>query len=158
MKMTEASKDFSTLSISGMLSKTKEVSGGEEQVANSDLREPFNERELKEIWQVLAMEYYKKINFYSTLTKYGVTLEGDSIVKLEVDNKTQLNEFRDARSTILLKLRKALKNFGVEIEVFLSKDDSGKQVYTATEKFDYLKKKQPLLDKLKKELDLEIRI
>ncbi|MDB2363685.1 hypothetical protein N9V83_01525 [Flavobacteriales bacterium] len=156
--MTEASKDFSTLSISGMLSKTKEVSGGEEQVANSDLREPFNERELKEIWQVLAMEYYKKINFYSTLTKYGVTLEGDSIVKLEVDNKTQLNEFRDARSTILLKLRKALKNFGVEIEVFLSKDDSGKQVYTATEKFDYLKKKQPLLDKLKKELDLEIRI
>ena len=156
--MTEASKDFSTLSISGMLSKTKEVSGGEEQVANSDLREPFNERELKEIWQVLAMEYYKKINFYSTLTKYGVTLEGDSIVKLEVDNKTQLNEFRDARSTILLKLRKALKNFGVEIEVFLSKDDSGKQVYTATEKFDYLKKKQPLLDKLQKELDLEIRI
>jgi len=156
--MTEASKDFSTLSISGMLSKTKEVSGGEEQVSNSDLREPFNERELKETWQVIAMEYYKKINFYSTLTKYGVTLEGDSIVKLEVDNKTQLNEFRDARSNILLKLRKALKNFGVEIEVFLSKDDSGKQVYTSTEKFDYLKKKQPLLDILKKELDLEIRI
>lgn len=156
--MTEASKDFSTLSISGMLSKSKKEESSAEQIASSDLREDFNERQLKEAWQIIAMEYYKKVNFYSTLTKYGLKMESTSLVKLEVDNKTQMNEFRTERSTILSKLRSSLKNYGVEIEVFLSKDEGGKQVYTATEKFDYLKKKQPLLDKLKQDLDLEIRL
>lgn len=156
--MTEASKDFSTLSISGMLNKSKKTESSPEQIANSDLREDFNERQLKEAWQIIAMEYYKKVNFYSTLTKYGLTMESTSLVTLEVDNKTQMNEFRAERSTILSKLRSSLKNFGVEIEVVLSEDEGGKQVYTATEKFDYLKKKQPLLDKLKQDLDLEIRL
>lgn len=156
--MSEASKDFSTISISGMLSKSNQTKSASENTANTDLREAFNERELKEAWQIIAMEYYKKVNFYSTLTKYGVTLVSDNVVRLEVDNKTQMNEFRDVRSTILSKLRASLKNYGVEIEIHISEDDSGKQVYTASEKFDFLKKKQPLLDKLKNDLDLEIRL
>jgi DNA polymerase III subunit gamma/tau len=65
----------------------------------------------------------------------------------------QLNGFK---TELLSFLRKQLQNYELDIEAIVSVEEDKKIVYTSSDKFNYLAKKNPALLELKQKLGLDI--
>ena len=52
-------------------------------------------------------------------------------------------------------LRKRLNNYGIKVEILISKTTKEELVYSANEKYKYLKKLNPTLDELRDKFDLD---
>ncbi len=156
--MSDAEKNIPTISISSELSKKEKVEVEDVSISKSHIKDDFTINDLSRVWKVVRMQYKHLPDFYSTINKYEPELGEDFQITVFVDNKTQMEQFRDRKSEILGTLRKKLNNYQLDIQVFIKEADGSSHVYTATEKFQFLKEKNPVLAKLKDLLDLEIRI
>ena len=156
--MTEADKNIGSISIHKELNKKNEEENVDQNIVRSDVKDEFNIHDLSKAWKFVALQYHHFPDFYSTISKYELELGDDFHITVFLDNKTQMEQFRDRKAEILGLLRKKLNNYALDIETIIKEADGSSHVYTATEKFDFLKEKNPMLAKLKELLDLEIRI
>jgi DNA polymerase-3 subunit gamma/tau len=94
---------------------------------------------------------------YVTLSKNKPILKENNIIELTIDNKVQEEEIRTRKPEILEYLRKGIKNFNIQLETIIAQtNEKGKILYTDTDKFDKMAEKNPDLQKMKDELNLEI--
>lgn len=87
--------------------------------------------------------------------KEAPDLPGDHLVQVRITNSVQQDFFEKARHGAQQFLRKTLQNSKISLECIMVKEEEGKRLYTAQEKFGYLLKKYPQLQELKDRLGLE---
>ena len=94
---------------------------------------------------------------YSTLISHYPNLNKKGMIEVELSNNAQFDDFNSKiKSELINYLRDKSGNDSLNIEVKILKEvDEDKRPYTSDEKFKYLSRKNPLLNKLKQEFNLD---
>ncbi len=119
--------------------------------------EEFSENEMKEAWHAYSqlVEKEGKFNLLSHLTMGIPKLEGH-IIHLEFPNHTIKTEVERAKFELLEFLRENLQNYDVDLDITVNEVVEKKYAYSPREKFEKLKEKNPLIERLRQEFDLDI--
>lgn len=117
----------------------------------------FTEKEFHLAWDQFTEKIDKegKYNLLSHLTMAKPFLNGTSI-NLVYPNTTIKTEVERAEHEILSFIKNKLKNYDLTLEIIVNETIEKKYAYTPIEKYEKLIDKNPLLDTLRKELDLEL--
>jgi len=94
-------------------------------------------------------------NLHSHLSMGVPKLEG-TLLHLEFPNNTIKTEVERARHRLLGFLREQLSNYNIDLSIEVNEAEVKRYAYTPKEKYEKLMEKNPLLDKLRQEFDLEI--
>ncbi len=119
----------------------------------------FTQEDLLNVWHkfVQLMTTEKRMQLASTLSTNEPILKDNYSIEHAVTNKAQDEEFKKNKLELLAYLQKELKNTGINIETVIKEPDpSTKKAYTSKEKFKQMAEKNPALDELRKQLDLDI--
>lgn|GEM_PF-3414431 len=117
----------------------------------------FTEADLLATWSEYA-ELVKNtdLDIYTTLTKNAPTLIDSNTIQLKIFNKAQEHDLSEIKAELLTFVRNKLNNFDINLSTFIEKGAEEKGLYTSSDKYKKLVKKNPLLEQLRSKLDLEI--
>jgi len=121
------------------------------------LSESFTEAEMIEAWEHFAKELKAKgkFNLHSHLTMGIPKLEG-TLIHLIYPNDTIKVEVEREKTELLQYLRKELKNHEIDLSIEVNETEVKRYAYTPKEKYEKLKEKNPIIDSLRKEFDLDV--
>jgi len=119
--------------------------------------EEFSEEAMQEAWKAYTEKIEKdgKFNLLSHLTMGVPKLEG-TLIHLVFPNSTIKVEVERAKYELLVHLRSTLKNYDIDLSIEVNEAEVKRYAYTARERFEKLKEKNPLIDKLRQEFDLDV--
>ncbi len=149
----------SALSLKSLTEKrvVKVVTDEEENFDNHP-RTPFNEEQLTEAWK----KYYFKLQELGEKNMASILLAGQPKlgqnfeIIVTLPNKLMKSQLGKGRPALLKFLREKLNNYGIAINIIVSETVEKKFAYTPHEKYQKLKEKNPLLEKLKNTFGLDI--
>ncbi|MFO8001239.1 MAG: hypothetical protein R6U46_08340 [Marinilabilia sp.] len=91
------------------------------------------------------------------LTASSPRLKENNTVVFPLRNETQEVELMKEKTPLFDHLKRELKHAGLQLEIEYIQEESGpKKAYTAADKYKVLAEKNPLLDKLKDVLRLDL--
>ena len=125
---------------------------------NIDLpTEEFTKKEMVSAWNQYAKKIEKegKFNLLSHLTM-GIPKLQDNIIHLEYPNTTIKVEVERAKHDLLSYLKESLQNYDIDLDITVNETAEKRYAYTPREKFEKLKEKNPLIETLRKEFDLDV--
>ncbi len=86
----------------------------------------------------------------------GIPKLKNHTILLEFPNNTIKVEVERAKYELLSFLKESLQNFEIDLEIKVNETIDKKYAYTPIEKYEKLKEKNPMIDLLRKEFDLDI--
>jgi len=119
--------------------------------------EDFTEEKMQQVWSDYThkIEQEGKFNLLSHLTMGVPKLEG-TLIHLVFPNSTIKIEVERAKHELLNYLRASLKNYNIDLSIEVDEAEVKRYAYTPREKFEKLKEKNPLIETLRKEFDLDL--
>jgi len=119
--------------------------------------QPFTEKELITAWNTFIEKLRKdgKHNLASILAIDTPKVKG-TIIHLEFPNATNKVEVERQQYDLLSYVRKTLSNYDISLSITINEVMEKQYAYTAADKFEKLKEKNPNIDILKKTFDLDI--
>ncbi|NOZ33908.1 MAG: DNA polymerase III subunit gamma/tau [Chlorobi bacterium] len=147
----------SRISINGNNSKTEEKT----EQNDTDIAVSETNKELvsiKKAWEEILEKFEQKPRLYNALKSEKLVMTGETLAELTVMNKSLEQALIPVKSKIISFLRNRTGISDLNIIFKLSDDNSENNeeyLYTDRDKFQYLVKKNPSLDKLKKDFDLD---
>lgn len=159
---TKARLKTKSVSINEALLSNPASSDGNEK--NGDLSpgtkpaDPFSEARLVEAWNNAALIIKKqgKDSLFSIMTKRNPQLKGKDLVEFHIENTVMETAFLSVKADIMEYLNRELNNYAFEIRIVVNRSLEQKAAYTNREKFLKMAEQNPLLHKLKQQLDLEV--
>ena len=118
--------------------------------------EPVSSKNLIKVWKMLSEKFKTDKNLYYTLSNKTPEVKENHLITFAVDNKIQKDELEDRKADIMAFVREELKNYHVQLEVMVSDASSITKPYSPKEKYNEMVKKNPALQHLKDQLNLEI--
>ncbi|KJJ38161.1 DNA polymerase III subunit gamma/tau [Aequorivita vladivostokensis] len=117
----------------------------------------FSEEEMQAAWDEYTtnVESDGKYNLLSHLTMGVPKLDG-SVIHLEFPNQTIKTEVERAKYELLGFLREKLQNYEIDLDITVNETAEKRYAYTTREKFEKMKEKNPLIEKLRREFDLDV--
>jgi chromosomal replication initiation ATPase DnaA len=119
----------------------------------------FTQEELQEAWKKFAEEIKGKPRLYNMLLSRTPKISNNSQIVISLENQLQKEILEKEYNKLLFFLRKELQNDNISLETQIKEKGEetvkDKRLYTVEEKYQHLKQKNQLLDKLKKDLDLD---
>ena len=153
----------STASINQFVGATKENTEDKESTQKEKIilelgKDDFNPEQLKAFWKNFADEAKKKgkINLFNTLSVREPELKENFLVEFALDNRAQEEEIEKEKVEFLSYLRTKLNNGAIQLSLIIIQDDTERKPYTAGDKFKRMAEKNPNINKLKQQFDLEI--
>lgn len=119
--------------------------------------ESFTEADLIIAWNefIAILQKDGKHNLASILSIDIPKVKG-AVVHLEYPNATNKIELERNQYDLMLYIRKKLSNFDISLSITVNDEMEKKYAYTALDKFEKLKEKNPNIDILRKTFDLDI--
>ena len=119
--------------------------------------QPFTEKELITAWNTFIEKLRKdgKHNLASILAIDTPKVKG-TIIHLEFPNATNKVEVERQQYDLLSYVRKTLSNYDISLSITINEVMEKQYAYTAADKFEKLKEKNPNIDILKKTFDLDV--
>lgn len=152
-------KRTSGLSLSSIKAKKEHLIKQMDVVINEDdlPKEDFTEEQLIESWNVFTkmLQDQGKYNLASILSIDTPKVTGTT-VHLEFPNSTNKVELERQQYDLLAFIRKELNNFDINLSITVNEEKEKQYAYTAKEKFEKLREKNPNIDTLRKTFDLDI--
>lgn len=156
-------RSSATVSISSHLNPEK-VNHGDETAANenSPSREPdqqFSEQAMLDCLKAFAdkLQSEGRRQLAVALNKHKAVLNGDNVIEIPVDNNIQADDIQANKTEILFWLKSGLKNHSIEIRQRVVEDhELMSTAYTPAEKFSKMAEKNPELNTLRQQFDLEL--
>ena len=117
---------------------------------------PFSEDRLKEEWESFGSQLKKegKDNEYNLMTQ-DFELIDDHTITIHISNSIEQDILVRFKTDLLKHLRDNLENDQIKIDTSLKKVEKSEKIYTNTDKFNHLAKKNPNLIKLKNKFGLD---
>ncbi len=151
-------KRVSGLSLSSLKAKREH-----EAVKNPELIEVnlpqhlFSEQEMQKHWNdyVKKLEQQGKKILASNLQTDVPRLTNDTIIWLEFPNGTMKKEVEREQGPLLHYLKEKLQNHAIELKISVNEENAKKYAFTPEEKYQKLKEKNPAIELLRKEFDLD---
>ena len=159
INITDKSRRVSGLSISSLKAKREHELKKIDVVVDEDSlpREPFTEEEMQLIWANFTKKLDKagrKI-MASNLSIDQPKLLGADVIWIQVPNETMKKEIEREKSELISFLRSNLKNYDIGLKISVNEEHARQLAYTPEEKYEKLRQKNPAIDLLRKEFDLD---
>ncbi|MGI9547915.1 MAG: DNA polymerase III subunit gamma/tau [Flavobacteriaceae bacterium] len=160
IKIKERAKRVSGLSISSLKAKKAyELAKIDVVIDDNDLpHDPFDEKEMQEHWA----NYTHKLDLAgrkilaSNLSIDSPKLLGDNTIWIQLPNNTMKKEIEREQGEILSYLKTQLNNYEIKLKISVNEETAKQFAYTPEEKYEKLRKKNPTIDLLRKEFDLDL--
>ncbi len=119
---------------------------------------PFTIKQLELYWNDYTHLLEKKgeQSMAAILSIGKPTLHDNFQISCTVTNSLMQDQFLKGRPNLLHFLREKLNNYGIDIAVILDETISKKFAYTPQEKYNKMKEKNPLIDKLRQTFELDL--
>jgi DNA polymerase III subunit gamma/tau len=132
--------------------KTEEVKSPINSLPDID----FTQEELEVQWENYLKSAADELpSFVSALKKYKPVLKDDFLVDFKTDNRIIANDRLNIANAQAY-LKEHLQNQSLRLRATITEKEENQGAYTDEEKFNEMKKKNPALQELKDQLDLEI--
>ena len=121
-------------------------------------KEVFTEKILQNVWKkyVTSLQKRGENSMAAIIATDEPVLENKFKIVFSVPNKLMKDQFLKGKPKLLKFLREKLNNYGIEIHLILNEKKEKKFAYTPQEKFNKLKEKNPLLEKLRQTFELDL--
>ncbi|MCE2612546.1 DNA polymerase III subunit gamma/tau [Flavobacteriaceae bacterium D16] len=156
----ERKKRVSGLSLSSLKAKKAHEQQKKEKQTDKEVlpAEPFTEEDLQTHWNAFVKKLEntgKKILASSLSTDVPKLLEGH-VIWIELPNHTMKKEIEREQSGLINYLREQLQNFDISLKISVNEEVAKQYAYTPEEKYEKLREKNPAIDLLKNQFDLEL--
>lgn len=158
IRIKDRPERVSGLSLSSLKAKKAHKEKQVDVLDESDLpQDDFTEEAMQQHWT----EFVKKLDkegrkiLASNLRTEVPTLSDDSTITLELPNETMKKEVEREQGELLSHLRKQTNNYSIKLKISVNEESAKRFVYTPAEKYQKLREKNPAIDLLRKEFDLE---
>ncbi|MCX2719954.1 DNA polymerase III subunit gamma/tau [Lentiprolixibacter aurantiacus] len=156
----ERSKRVSGLSLSSLKAKKAHEQQKREKQPSSEVlpTDPFTEEELQTHWNAFIKKLEnsgKKILASSLATDVPKVSDG-YVISIELPNHTMKKEIEREQSGLMNYLRKKLRNYDITLRINVNEEAAKQYAYTPEEKYEKLREKNPAIDLLKNQFDLEL--
>ena len=139
------------------LGKDREKKPVKLSVSQKDAKNEFSQDDLVKYWIEYANSLIiEKIHLKNTLQNCKPVLKENYSFEISVYNPSQRDEIAENTPHILGYLNNKLNNNQIKMEIHIAEKEEIEMIYTAAEKYDYLLKKNPNIEKLKELLLLSI--
>lgn len=159
IRIKERSKRVSGLSLSSLKAKKAHMEKQTGPIDEANLpHEEFTEAAMLEYWALFIKRLEdegRKILASNLRTEKPVLLDLQTIA-LELPNFTMKKEIEREQGELLGYLRKHLNNYGIQLKISVNEETARRFVYTPAEKYQKLREKNPAIDLLRQEFDLEL--
>ena len=120
-------------------------------------RHDFEFNTLESLWKeyILNLKKKGKKNIASIFGVSNINLKGANEISLTVPSEMNKVEMIQEMDNLLPFLRKRLNNYSIKSEILISEATKEELVYSANEKYKYLKKLNPSLEELRNRFDLD---
>ncbi|MBP6334012.1 MAG: DNA polymerase III subunit gamma/tau [Bacteroidia bacterium] len=149
-----------SISITGTLNSKQEIKNPETiEEALPDLKKAFTAGDLYSAWNEYSNLVQKqgRLSLHAALIKRKPELSDDFKIQFKVDSAAMEKDLNDQKAELLSFIRKKLSNYQLVVNVEINiGEDTGQIPYTPSEKFKKLAEKNPLLNDMKNQFDLEI--
>ncbi len=128
------------------------------EVQESGMEKPFSIDQLNEKWLTYAdMMETEKPRFSAALRSHMPVLKDQRTIYITLENKNLKEDFeQNLKPELLGYLKKELDHYGIQLRIDVEKKgSSSRKPYTTEEKYIYLSKKNPGLQQLKQQFDLD---
>ncbi|WP_159951068.1 DNA polymerase III subunit gamma/tau [Polaribacter septentrionalilitoris] len=153
-----AQRRGSSLSLKSIHQKKEVKKTDIEENFDNHPKDSFTEEQLQKLWKEYANVLQKKgqRSMASIVATDIPKLEGKFKILFTVPNKLMKDQFHKGRPKLLQFLREKLNNYGIDVMINLNETVEKKFAYTPQEKFNKLKEKNPLLEKLRQTFELDL--
>ncbi len=153
-------KRVSGLSISSLRAKKEhELQRKGEAIDKSKLpKDLFSEEEMLKHWNDFVDVIDKKGQkiLASNLASDTPKLRNNTTIWIELPNDTMKKEIEREQYDLMEYLKKKLNNYFIEIQITVNEATAKKFAFTPEEKYEKLREKNPAIDILRKEFDLDL--
>jgi len=156
--LKSAEKRSSSLSLKSIHQKKQEKKLVVKENFDNHPKTIFTEKLLQQFWK----EYVDLLNKKGERSMASIVgtdvprLKQHFKISFTVPNKLMQDQFKKGRPKLLNFLREKLNNYGIKIDAILNETVEKKFAYTPLEKFNKLKEKNPLLEKLRQSFELDM--
>lgn len=153
-------KRVSGLSISSLKAKkAHELNRIEVVIDENDLpNDPFSEAELRKHWSRYAKDLDRagRRILASNLRIDLPKLHEGRTIQIQLPNHTMKKEIEREKSELMTYLKSRLNNYEIELKISVKEEKARQFAYTPQEKYEKLREKNPAIDVLRKEFDLDL--
>lgn len=122
--------------------------------SREDEKEEFTKEELKLKWDAFVKRLDDRPNLQSTLSELPELKENFQLV-LEIENTIQEDLINSIKTELVSWLRMELKNSMIQLSTVISEKVKDRLIYSDTEKYDELLRKNPSLALLRQKFNLD---
>lgn len=121
-------------------------------------RTPFTQDELKDAWKkyYFQLQSFGERSIAAILASDEPKLQEDFTIIFSLPNDLMKSQLEKGKPKLLRFLREKLNNYGIQINVIVNETVEKKFAYTPQEKYNKLKEKNPLIEKLKNTFGLDV--
>lgn len=151
-------KRVSGLSLSSIKVKKQHQNTKAPGVDEKDLpKDAFEEKEMQQHWDdfVHQLEQQGRKILASNLQTDIPKLKNENTIWIELPNGTMKKEIEREQSLMLDYLKQKLNNYSISLHITVNEEVARKFAFTPQEKYEKLREKNPNLDLLRKEFDLD---
>jgi len=157
-KLQNVSRRRSAFSLKNVHEKKETKKAVEEENFDNHPKDVFTQQALEQTWQ----SYYEKLqkkgerSIAAILAADKPILKENFVVEFTLPNKLMQDQLKQGRPKLMKHLRESLNNYGIALEVILNETVEKKFAYTPQEKYNKLKEKNPMIEKLKDSFQLDL--
>lgn len=151
-------KRVSGLSLSSIKIKKEHENTKSPNIAEEDLpNDAFEEKDMQEHWDdfVHQLEKQGRKILASNLQTDVPKLKNENTIWIELPNDTMKKEIEREQSLMLDYLKQKLNNYSISLYITVNEEVAKKFAFTPEEKYEKLKEKNPNIELLRKEFDLD---
>lgn len=148
----------SAFSLKSVHQKKTETNKVEEENFDNHPKDDFTQEKLEEVWN----SYHKKLikkgkkSIAAIIAADKPELKSEFEIRFTLPNKLMEDQFKQGKPKLLKHLRESLNNYGIQLNVILNETVEKKFAYTPQEKYNKLKEKNPMIEKLKDSFQLDL--
>lgn len=138
-------------------SREKQVVEDDENLSNKP-EDTFSQEKLEEVWNSFAVEAQKKGKqlLFNVLQQCHPEVKNNVEIHFTIGHYSAEVEFNNEKHLLLSVLKEKLNNYHIQLFYKIEEIKEENRLYTNEDKFQFLKKKYPILDDLKKKFNLEV--
>ena len=120
-------------------------------------KDPFTQEEMQGHWNdfVQILEGQGRKILASSLQTDVPKLKDQQTVWIELPNTTMKKEIERDQNLIMDHLRQKLNNHSIQLHITVNEETAKKYAFTPQEKYEKLREKNPAIELLRKEFDLD---
>lgn len=128
-----------------------------EHQAAEEKDEAFTELEMRAAWNEFVGRLHKKgEKIVASIMETDTPVLQDKTIVLELPNDTMKQELERIQHPLMMFMKKELQNTHIKLTIIVNEIAVKKYAFTPQEKYEKLRDKNPLLDKLRSTFDLDI--